>query len=191
MLITRFPSVAQAPSDLLHAAAHLLTLATLSRSTDEHGLATAQLERSAISAAAAGLLDPPDLDVPTAAFGTPARALAWVCAARSCRVLGRRSTPHAARFVLATLPRLDLPLEVWTALLRETEEELDVATIRRAHPRAVSRLRRAARDRVALSQLVPVVDALSQGSPSPSTARVLREVALLFDRHPAPALEAS
>ena len=61
------------------------------------------------------------------AFTTDSALLAWSCACRAVRHLGARTCIFAVRWMLVTVPRLDLPLEVWATLLRETEQHIDAA----------------------------------------------------------------
>ena len=158
---------------LLHLAAHLLALETLSRSVESRReIKLVGLERSAIAEAMRG----PVPDLPAALFSTPERLFAW-----SCARVGRGSE-YRARLALVTAPRLELPLDAWAELVRGTELELDLASGLRVRKGAGARLHRHAGHRVALARLLPHVEALSRGRPLPDTPAALRAVADWIER---------
>ncbi len=171
---------------LLHIAAHMLTLATLARANlrDEASQRTATRESAVVAAAMHGLLSPDELDrLPMVAFTTPARLLAWACASLACRTLGWQTTPHHARYLLATVPRLEMALHEWADLLHMAEVELDLAAALEPADNAVDELLEGedTRGQVALESLIPIMTSLDQGKPLPDTASKLREIADLLE----------
>jgi hypothetical protein len=85
-------------------------------------------ELELIALAARGRFTPAQVEaIPVEAFtGAPA-LFAWTCAAGACVRLGTRSSFDAARHLRATCPRLDMPLDVWAELHRETADVIDAA----------------------------------------------------------------
>lgn len=65
--------------------------------------------------------------VPLTAFSSAATLFAWTCAGAACERLGARASFQAARMLRATAPRLNVPLEVWAELCRETDDVIDAA----------------------------------------------------------------
>lgn len=168
------------PRDLLLAAGHLVHLATLAGDSPRQH-AHVDREYSAISAAMHGVLHLDDLDAPLALFTTPSRALAFVCASRACRALGPATTPHHARYVLATLPRLPMPLDVWADLLRAAETDLDIAEHAPGGPRAAQKLTLHGHTVLALATVRPALETLVSGRSDPATIAALRDAADILD----------
>ena len=158
-------------TDLLIAAAYLTSLVTQSRAVQSKSeTRLLHLERQAIAARMKGARGA----LPPSVFTSAERLFAWACACAG-------GSERGARLALVTAPRLNLPLDVWAALLRDTELELDLATSKRPHPQAIERLKRATVHRQALALLVPVLDALSRGKPLPDTPSLLRDAAQMFE----------
>lgn len=172
--------------DLIELAASILALAAQTQNmlrdeAEDRGVA---LQRSTIALAARGLVAPSKLDrVPIEVFfgATEARAIAWLCACRACRALGRRASFVAARHELDAMP-LDLPRPIAIDLLCEAREELDRAEdIERPDVDAIARLLMHHRAHRTHEWLIPVFAALHEGSPLIDTAARLREAAEIFE----------
>lgn len=106
---------------------------------------TADLEREALAMLVRGFVTPADVAaVPSEALTTDARLLAWTCACRAVRLLGRdlqrarvngrgvylarEGRPFdVVRHALTTAPMGDAPHDAWAELAREAHEELDHA----------------------------------------------------------------
>lgn len=161
-------------SDLVHLAAALLALDTHARTAkpSTRDLRLVQLERGAIHET----LHMPTIDLPASLFSSEGRLLAWTCA----RVGGHEE--DQARLALATIPRLPMPLEVWTALLQDAELELDRCATVRAPKGACERLLRDGAHRIALAKVLPHIEALARGRPLPDTPDTLRAVADWIER---------
>lgn len=85
-------------------------------------------ERELIALAATGRFTAEQCEsVPSSAFTSDARLLAWTCAARAARLFGAESSFFGARLMRVKAPRLDLPLDDWRELNHAADAELDEA----------------------------------------------------------------
>lgn len=194
-------------SDLLSVAATILALVQVGRGQlrSEAEERTADLERAVLSSAFRGRLSAWDLElIDSNAFGTPARALVWLCIRRAVDELGRdlrtarvdgrgivvgarRAQPwDVLRFFLVTVPRSALELDDFAAWLEEAQLEVDLVERARPTRDALEQLLAERRRLHAIEQLGALLRALDEGTPPPDTAARLRALASLFgDAEPA------
>lgn len=167
--------------DLRHAAAYLLKIADdtdrmLRGENEERG---ADRERRAIAAVALGRC-PHEVAarVPLEAITGGPRLLAWTCALRALRVLGRKSRFWSARWCLGVAPTHELGLEREDELdlVFEAGRELDRAEDlggSRGDVEALGTLIDV-RARLVESELVDVLGAIGRGAPLLETGERLR-----------------
>lgn len=98
------------------------------------------LERTAIALAARGMLSLSVAQaVPSEALTSEARLLAWTCAVHVLRA--GAPTFWLVRAAVVTVPRLEVPLREWAALMAEMEREIDAAErLNTLDPHAVDNL---------------------------------------------------
>jgi len=198
--------------DLLEAAAEIVSLVALARGTvrDEHADRVVTLERAVIAAAVRGHLDAWGRElVDVEAFGTPGRALAWLCVCRAADELGadlrrarvsgrgamlgaRRPCPwDVARLVLVTVPRGTLATDELQELLRDAADELDAAERSPRVLRPLDALQAERRRAQLFDLLLPALVALDGGQvPTDLDAR-LRAALALTDGAAAPSRRAA
>jgi hypothetical protein len=115
--------------DLLEAAGTILSIVAEMRGGERADLdhRSSDAQRAVIALAARGTLSAQKIAaIPDDAFTGGPRLFAWCCAARACRILGRRTTFFHARYCLATAPR---PPD----LARPPITKADIAAFREAH----------------------------------------------------------
>lgn len=85
-------------------------------------------ELELIALAARGRFTAAQVDaIPMTAFAGAPALFAWTCAGAACQRLGVRASWQAVRLLRVTSPRLNVPLEVWAELCRETDDVIDAA----------------------------------------------------------------
>lgn len=172
--------------DLLQVAAELLQLGDCTREMLRGELAreAEQAQRAALAAVARGMVSAEQaLAVPPSAISGPARSLAWLSACSALEVFGPGCSFFAARYALATTPRLEMPLNAWMKLLAGAELELDLAESAPCGAWSVRKLLRGEHARAAacFDELLPVMEAMHEGRPLRDTAARLRRAADVFE----------